>query len=78
MLGGWDMGQVIQNTDHGKRLKSMTIPALVRELTVNAMGGNVTFRKALEDRLDIIRPSQAQIREFAKHPPTFTPGIKVY
>ena len=49
----------------------------VREMTSKAMGGNVTFRKALQDRLNIIRPSQTQIRDFAEHQPTLTPGIKV-
>jgi len=48
----------------------------VREMTSNAMGGNVTFRKALQDRLNIIRPSQTQIRDFAERLPTLTPGIK--
>jgi len=48
----------------------------VREMTSKAMGGNVTFRKALQDRLNIIRPSQTQIRDFAEHQPTLTPGIK--
>ena len=52
-------------------------PSLVREMTSNAMGGNVTFRKALQDRLNIIRPSQTQIRDFAERLPTLTPGIKV-
>ena len=50
----------------------------VREMTMNAMGGNVTFRKALQDRLSLINPSQSQIKEFiAQHPPHLTPGIKV-
>ena len=49
----------------------------VREMTSKAMGGNVTFRKALQDRLNIIRPSQTQIRDFAEHQPSLTPGIKV-
>jgi len=49
----------------------------VREMTMNAMGGNVTFRKALQDRLSLINPSQSQIKEFiAQHPPHLTPGIK--
>ena len=42
------------------------------------MGGNVTFRKALQDRLNIIQPSQNQIREFlVKKPPSLTPKITV-
>ena len=50
----------------------------VREMTANAMGGDVTFRKALQDRLNLIRPSQAQIQDFiVKHPPSLTPKIQV-
>jgi len=49
----------------------------VREMTANAMGGDVTFRKALQDRLNLIRPSQAQIQDFiVKHPPSLTPKIQ--
>lgn len=49
----------------------------VRDLTLSAMGGNVTFRKALQDRLNIIKPSQSQILSFIqKNPPSLTPRIK--
>lgn len=49
----------------------------VRDLTLRAMGGGVAFRKALEDRLNIIQPSQTQVRDFiAANPPSLTPGIK--
>lgn len=42
-----------------------------------AMGGGVSFREALQQRLDIIKPSQDQLSEFiASHPPKLSPGIK--
>lgn len=48
----------------------------VREMTSNAMGGGVTFRKALQDRLNLIRPSQSQIKDFqANNPPSLSPRI---
>ncbi|XP_055373094.1 phosphoserine phosphatase isoform X2 [Condylostylus longicornis] len=48
-------------------------------LTQSAMGGSMTFQDALRIRLDIIRPSQKQIREFLKlHPSTLSPGIKEF
>lgn len=41
------------------------------------MGGAMTFQDALRRRLDIINPSQKQIREFlSSHPSTLSPGIK--
>ena len=50
----------------------------VREMTSNAMGGSVTFRKALQDRLNLIRPSQSQIKDFqANNPPSLSPRIQV-
>jgi len=49
----------------------------VREMTANAMGGDVTFRKALQDRLNLIQPSQTQIKDFLQqHPPSLTPKIR--
>ncbi|CAD7089357.1 unnamed protein product [Hermetia illucens] len=49
----------------------------VARLTKEAMKGSVTFQDALKLRLDIIRPTQRQIREFIKsHPSTLSPGIK--
>lgn len=51
--------------------------AEVARLTKEAMKGSMTFQEALKLRLDIIRPSQRQIREFLKtHPSTLSPGIK--
>ncbi|XP_011313414.1 phosphoserine phosphatase isoform X2 [Fopius arisanus] len=49
----------------------------VSELTKRAMQGNVTFQQSLTVRLNIIKPSLEQIKEFIKiYPPTLTPGIK--
>lgn len=40
------------------------------------MGGSMTFQEALKKRLDIIRPSVSQIKEFVeKFPVQLTPGI---
>ncbi|XP_063973652.1 phosphoserine phosphatase [Diachasmimorpha longicaudata] len=49
----------------------------VSELTKRAMQGNMTFQQSLTVRLNLIKPSSEQIKEFIKtHPPTLTPGIK--
>ena len=49
----------------------------VAALTKEAMGGHMTFQEALKKRLDIIRPSQKQIREFLlTHPSTITTGLR--
>lgn len=49
----------------------------VANLTKEAMGGSMTFQEALRRRLDIIKPSQRQIREFLRQKPsTLSPGIK--
>ncbi|CAK9829484.1 Phosphoserine phosphatase [Anthophora retusa] len=46
-------------------------------LTHRAMQGDLTFRQALLDRLDIIKPSLVQIKQFlASHPLKLSPGIK--
>ncbi|CAG9561731.1 unnamed protein product [Danaus chrysippus] len=48
----------------------------VKRLTAEAMGGNMTFQEALKKRLDIIRPSASQIKEFIEtHPIHLTLGI---
>lgn len=45
--------------------------------TKEAMGGAMSFEQALTKRLNIIRPSQAQIKEFIKlHPGTLTSGLR--
>jgi phosphoserine phosphatase len=49
----------------------------VSNLTKEAMGGSMTFQEALRRRLDIIKPTQNQIREFLRQKPsTLSPGIK--
>lgn len=49
----------------------------VANLTREAMGGSMTFQEALRRRLDIIKPSQKQIRDFlGQKPSTLSPGIK--
>ncbi|CAH2237413.1 jg11268 [Pararge aegeria aegeria] len=48
----------------------------VKRLTAEAMGGNMTFQEALKKRLDIIRPSVSQIKEFIEtFPVHLTPGV---
>ncbi len=48
----------------------------VAALTAKAMGGAVPFQDALAARLDLIRPSAAQLAAFlAAHPPRLSPGI---
>lgn len=49
----------------------------VKRLTKEAMQGSMTFQEALRRRLNIIRPSQKQVREFLKaRPSTLTTGVK--
>ncbi|KAK3103388.1 hypothetical protein FSP39_018884 [Pinctada imbricata] len=49
----------------------------VQEWTNKAMGGGVTFRVALTERLNIVQPSHQNLKEFiSSHKLCFTPGIK--
>jgi phosphoserine phosphatase len=49
----------------------------VSNLTKEAMGGSMTFQEALRRRLEIIKPTQAQIQEFLiKKPSTMSSGIE--
>lgn len=49
----------------------------VARLTKEAMKGSMTFQDALRLRLNIIQPSQKQVKEFLqKHPSTLSPRIK--
>lgn len=49
----------------------------VAELTKKAMGGTVLFQEALQSRLELIKPSQADVRNcLAKHPPRLNKKIK--
>ncbi|CAH1098656.1 unnamed protein product [Psylliodes chrysocephalus] len=49
----------------------------VSNLTAKAMGGNMTFQESLKLRLNILKPSLTEVKEFLKiRPPTLTPGIR--
>lgn len=49
----------------------------VAKWTLKAMGGGVSFREALTQRLNIVKPTEEQLEDFiATHPPQLTPGIK--
>nr|XP_022296623.1 phosphoserine phosphatase-like [Crassostrea virginica]XP_022296624.1 phosphoserine phosphatase-like [Crassostrea virginica]XP_022296626.1 phosphoserine phosphatase-like [Crassostrea virginica]XP_022296627.1 phosphoserine phosphatase-like [Crassostrea virginica]XP_022296628.1 phosphoserine phosphatase-like [Crassostrea virginica] len=49
----------------------------VQEWTTRAMGGGVSFREALEARLQIVKPSRQQLAEFIQqHPPHFSPNVQ--
>ncbi|KAG5677896.1 hypothetical protein PVAND_007613 [Polypedilum vanderplanki] len=51
----------------------------VSNLTKEAMGGAMTFQEALRRRLDIIKPTQSQIRQFLlEKPSTLSPRIKEF
>ncbi|CAJ0950057.1 unnamed protein product [Ranitomeya imitator] len=49
----------------------------VAEMTRKAMGGSLTFKAALTERLTLIRPSREQVQALiTEHPPRLTEGIK--
>ncbi|XP_043856536.1 phosphoserine phosphatase [Dromiciops gliroides] len=49
----------------------------VSEMTRRAMGGAVTFKSALTERLALIQPSREQVQKLlSDHPPHLTPGIR--
>ncbi|XP_003968421.3 phosphoserine phosphatase isoform X1 [Takifugu rubripes] len=49
----------------------------VTEMTRKAMGGSMTFKMALTERLSIIRCSREQVNKLiTDHPPQLTPGIR--
>ncbi|XP_040192692.1 phosphoserine phosphatase isoform X2 [Rana temporaria] len=49
----------------------------VAEMTRKAMGGSLTFKAALTERLALIRPSREQVQALiTEHPPSLTEGIK--
>ncbi|XP_028131477.1 phosphoserine phosphatase [Diabrotica virgifera virgifera] len=49
----------------------------VSNLTAKAMGGAMTFQESLKLRLDIIKPSIYQVRDFLNlKPPRLSPGIR--
>ncbi|EWM28890.1 phosphoserine phosphatase [Nannochloropsis gaditana] len=51
----------------------------VADLTAKAMGGSVLFQDALKGRLDLIKPSRADIQNcLLRHPATLSPGVKEF
>ena len=41
------------------------------------MGGGVSFREALQQRLNIVKPTRDQLEDFvASHPPQLSPGVR--
>lgn len=56
--------------------KYQKVGPLVEAITRNAMGGTMSFRTALQARLNLIQASRANLEEFLiKHPSTLTDGI---
>ncbi|CAF0796283.1 unnamed protein product [Rotaria sordida] len=56
--------------------KFQQVGALVEAITRNAMGGNMSFRKALQARLNLIQPTCQRLEQFLiNHPPQLTDGI---
>ena len=56
--------------------KFQQVGTLVEAITRNAMGGTMSFRTALQARLDLIQPSRQQLEQFLRHQPSqLTPGI---
>jgi phosphoserine phosphatase len=51
----------------------------VAEWTRKAMGGGVSFREALRQRLEIIKPSRSLVQSLLQeNPPRLTPGVKTF
>ena len=48
----------------------------VAEWTKRAMGGGVTYQESLKARLDIIKPTLAQVTALHDEGPQLTPGVK--
>ncbi|CAF1385353.1 unnamed protein product [Rotaria sp. Silwood1] len=56
--------------------KFQQVGALVEAITRNAMGGNMSFRKALQTRLNLIQPTCQRLEQFLiNHPSQLTDGI---
>ena len=56
--------------------KFQQVGSLVEAITRNAMGGNMSFRTALQARLNLIQPTRARLELFlVNHPSQLTPGI---
>ena len=56
--------------------KFQQVGPLVEAITRNAMGGNMSFRTALQARLNLIQPTRQRLEQFLlRHPSQFTDGI---
>ena len=56
--------------------KFQQVGALVEAITRNAMGGNMSFRTALQARLNLIQPTSSRLEQFLiNHPSQLTDGI---
>jgi len=56
--------------------KFQNVGALVEAITRNAMGGNMSFRTALQARLNLIQPTRQRVEQFLHdHPSQLTDGI---
>ena len=56
--------------------KFQQVGALVEAITRNAMGGNMSFRTALQTRLNLIQPTRQRLEQFLiRHPSQLTDGI---
>lgn len=56
---------------------AVTLPLPHPPRTRKAMGGSMTFKTALSERLSIIRCSREQVNKLiTDHPPQLTPGIR--
>jgi len=56
--------------------KFQQVGALVEAITRNAMGGNMSFRTALQTRLNLIQPTRQRLDQFLiNHPSQLTDGI---
>lgn len=56
--------------------KFQQVGPLVEAITRNAMGGNMSFRTALQARLNLIQPTRQRLEQFhVQHPSQLTDGI---
>ena len=56
--------------------KFQQVGPLVESITRNAMGGNMSFRSALQARLNLIQPTRTRLEQFLhNHPSQLTNGI---
>ena len=56
--------------------KFQQVGPLVEAITRNAMGGNMSFRTALQARLNLIQPTRQRLEQFlVQHPSQLTDGV---